>query len=171
MGEERREQLLLRLKEAEQPVTASAFAHAFAVSRQVIVGDVALLRAAGCHIRATAQGYVLVNQAPASGYRGRVACQHSAADTAAELELIIALGGEVLDVSVAHPLYGELKGNLDLKTPADVANFMTLLGKEEALLLSALTGGVHLHTIVAPSEADFIAIKAALQTAGYLYEN
>ena len=49
----RREKLMKLLEEAEEAVSATALARTLSVSRQIIVGDIALLRAAGAHITAT----------------------------------------------------------------------------------------------------------------------
>ena len=52
-AKERREAILSRLEQACDPVSATALAGALSVSRQVIVGDIALLRASGAPIAAT----------------------------------------------------------------------------------------------------------------------
>ena len=46
-AEQRRSRISARLHEAHQPISATALAKELSVSRQIIVGDVALLRAAG----------------------------------------------------------------------------------------------------------------------------
>ncbi|MDE6841162.1 MAG: HTH domain-containing protein, partial [Oscillospiraceae bacterium] len=56
---ERRGRILEYLREWDRPLSATALARRLSVSRQVIVGDVALLRAAGEGITATPRGYVL----------------------------------------------------------------------------------------------------------------
>ena len=58
-AKERRQAILEQLKRAEKPVSATALARQYGVSRQIIVGDVALLRAGGEPISATPRGYVL----------------------------------------------------------------------------------------------------------------
>ena len=58
-AEQRRSRISARLHEAHQPISATALAKELGVSRQIIVGDVALLRAAGQAITATARGYVI----------------------------------------------------------------------------------------------------------------
>ena len=55
----RRDEILQALAGASGPVSAAALAARLGVSRQVVVGDVALLRAAGSPIVATPRGYVL----------------------------------------------------------------------------------------------------------------
>lgn len=52
-AEERRQAIRELLQRAKQPVSATALAAQFSVSRQIIVGDIALLRAAGADISAT----------------------------------------------------------------------------------------------------------------------
>ena len=52
-GEERREKIIQKLKTSEKPISATTFAKIFDVSRQVIVQDVALLRANGNSIIST----------------------------------------------------------------------------------------------------------------------
>ena len=51
--EERRNRVKEVLQQTDQPVTASHLAEQFSVSRQIIVGDIALLRASGLQILAT----------------------------------------------------------------------------------------------------------------------
>ncbi len=144
-GEIRRREIVKRLRETEKPISATRFAKAFDVSRQIIVGDVALLRATGVEIVATARGYML--EQPLEGIERKIACQHTPEQTREELSVIVAKGGEVVDVSIAHPLYGELIGSLRIQSEKDIDKFMDKYQKEHATLLSVLTGGVHLHTI------------------------
>lgn len=169
-GKARRQQIMERLAAQTSPLSASKLAKALGVSRQIIVGDVALLRAAGHRVEATGRGYVLTGEA--EGFVFQIPSQHTAspAELEKELLLIVALGGEVMDVIVEHPVYGELKGNLRLKTKKDVEQFLAVLEKEQAPLLSDLTDGVHLHTIRVREKKQADAIRTALQAAGFLYE-
>ena len=75
---QRREVILQRLSKAKAPVSASVMAAELGVSRQIVVGDVALLRAGGAEIEATPRGYQF-HPAP-GGYTGILACVHSTAD-------------------------------------------------------------------------------------------
>ena len=74
----RRDEILQALAGASGPVSAAALAARLGVSRQVVVGDVALLRAAGSPIVATPRGYVLGGGQEGSGVRCTVACRHDA---------------------------------------------------------------------------------------------
>ena len=106
---QRREVILERLSNADAPVSASVMAAELGVSRQIVVGDVALLRAGGAAIEATPRGYQF-HPAP-GGYTGILACVHrTAEEMRTELYAVVDQGGTVVDVAVENPLYGELRG-------------------------------------------------------------
>ena len=71
------------------------------------------------------------------------------------------LGGTVIDVTVEHPLYGEITGNLQCRTLADVEQFVEKMQAANAEPLLVLTDGLHLHTIAAPDEETMVRIIAA----------
>ena len=159
---QRRKVILERLTEANAPLSASVLAGELGVSRQIVVGDVALLRASGTQIDATPRGYQL--HPAARGYTGILACVHSTADQMREeLYTVVDQGGIVVDVAVENPLYGELRGNLNLASRYDVDHFIRRL-------LSRMTGGVHLHTLSCPTPEAFRRIEAALDAKGLLYK-
>lgn len=122
-AEERRETILKLLRQSAQPVSASTLAGQLSVSRQIIVGDIALLRAGGEDILATPRGYCLQNAA-AAGLTRRVAVRHDEAGMEAELNTMVDNGCTVVDVIVEHPLYGQLTGPLQLSSRYDVAQFI-----------------------------------------------
>ena len=166
---QRRESILKRLSGAEAPVSASALAALLGVSRQIVVGDVALLRAGGAQIDATPRGYQL--HPAQKGYVGILACVHSTEEEMrAELYTIVDQGGIVVDVAVENPLYGELRGNLNLASRYDVDHFIQQAADTPECLLSRMTGGVHLHTLSCPTPEAFRRIEAALDAKGLLYK-
>ena len=168
-AQERRRAVARALEEADGPVSAAALAERFSVSRQIIVGDVALLRASGTQIDATPRGYQL--HPAARGYTGILACVHSTADQMREeLYTVVDQGGIVVDVAVENPLYGELRGNLNLASRYDVDHFIQQASDTPECLLSRMTGGVHLHTLSCPTEEAFHRIEAALDAKGLLYK-
>ena len=117
-AEERRETILKLLRQSAQPVSASTLAGQLSVSRQIIVGDIALLRAGGADILATPRGYCLQNAA-AAGLTRRVAVRHDEAGMEAELNTMVDNGCTVVDVIVEHPLYGEWVQGYSSKEYAD----------------------------------------------------
>lgn len=164
---QRRKEITRRLEEAKTPVSAAALAREFAVSRQIIVGDVALLRAGGMDIAATPRGYVLPKEG--AGVLRTVACIHPEEGMARELEIMVDQGCQVLDVMVEHPVYGQLTGQLRLASRYEVQEFVRLASQRKARPLSDLTGGVHLHTLRCPDEDSYRRVLADLDREGFLY--
>lgn len=167
-AEERRQAICSILNASHQPVSAAALASRFSVSRQIIVGDVALLRAAGADISATPRGYVIASSP--SGLLRQIACRHSSADMEAELNAIVDQGCTVLDVIVEHPIYGQLTGPLQLANRYDVAQFIARCAQSDAQPLSNLTEGIHLHTLSCPNEDAFRRVQKSLRHMGVLLE-
>ncbi len=168
-GDERREWLKDHLK-ATTPIAGHELSALLKVSRQVIVQDIALLRAEGYPIIATPRGY-LVWEKPTGSIRSVVAVKHPPYPDAVrdELTTMVTSGVSVVNVIVAHPLYGELVGNLNLSSLDDVDRFMQNVEKLGASLLSELTDGVHLHTVEgAPEMIERAKIK--LTQKGFLLQ-
>ncbi|WP_027340511.1 transcription repressor NadR [Halonatronum saccharophilum] len=168
-AKDRRRNLLEELCQSDGPMTGSQLADEFGVSRQVIVQDIALLRAEGKDILATSQGYI-TNKKEDNIVKKTIACKHSGVETREELEIIIKYGGRIRDVIVEHPLYGEIKGNLMIQKKSDLELFMKKYKEEEVKPLSTLTDGVHLHTIEALNFEVINLIEIELKKRGYLLE-
>ena len=158
--------ILDRLRTADRPVSASALAAGLNVSRQIIVGDIALLRAGGAEISATPRGYVLPRAT--DGITRTIACRHTLAQTGQELDILVDNGCTVLDVIVEHPVYGQLTGQLQISSRYDVEQFLARTRDSDAAPLSMLTGGLHLHTLRCPNEDAYTRACAALKAAGLL---
>ena len=154
-AQQRRQMIASRLAESSQPLSAGSLAQELSVSRQIIVGDVALLRAGGLDITATPRGYL--------------ACRHTALQMEEELNAIVDQGCTVLDVVVEHPIYGQLTGPLHLSSRYDVAQFLTRCAQSAAAPLSQLTEGVHLHTVRCPDRQAADRVREALERLGLLY--
>lgn len=163
---ERRELIIQRLNESVQPVSASALAKELSVSRQIVVGDVALLRSAGKEILATPRGYVL--DRGTMGLLKSIAVCHGADQVEAELNAIVDNGCTVLDVIVEHPVYGEITGPLRLSNRYEVKQFLEK--SKDAAPLSSLTHGIHMHTLEVPYEEAFERVLQDLRNLGVLYE-
>ena len=152
---QRRTAIYKQLTTAQTPISATALAQQFSVTRQVVVGDIALLRAEGHSITATPRGYMIPAE---TGLRRTIACHHSGEDTQKEL------------FAVEHPVYGQLTAPLALSSRYDVEQFIHRMKTSHAQPISALTGGVHLHTLSCPSEAVFAHLKETLADMGMLYD-
>jgi transcriptional regulator of NAD metabolism len=165
LGGEARRAAMLRTLDAGIVMPGDRLAARFGVSRQAIVHDVAVLRAAGAPIVATVRGYVLASAGRSSAV---VAVRHAPEEAIEELTAIVDLGVEVVDVVVEHPVYGELRTELRLASRADVAAWAEATARTGAHLLSELTGGIHLHTLEATDPARLGAARAALARLGFL---
>ena len=166
-GEARREQLLQMLRDSTAPISGSALARSLGVSRQVIVQDIALLRAVNKDILAKTKGYVLYSQQTEACHR--IYCvNHSDDAIADELNTIVDNGGKVLDVIIEHEIYGQITANLILENRRDVAEFCDRLKHFNAKPLNIIAGGTHYHTVEARSEVMLDNIECALREKGYL---
>lgn len=169
-AKERRNEILARLKHANGPISASVLAQQLSVSRQIIVGDVAILRAAGIRISATPRGYILDDSARAFPYEGLLACRHTPQQLQEELYSVVDYGGFVIDVTIEHPIYGQLSGPLNLGSRYDVDLFLKKVREaENARPLSVLTDGVHLHRIGCKDRETFMLITKVLSEKGIIF--
>ena len=164
---QRREIILSMLTQTNQPLSASTIAKECGVSRQIIVGDIALLRASGEEISATPRGYVLLRHEQ-NFFRKTIACCHHDEMMVQELYIVVDNGCAVLDVTVEHPVYGQLTAPLHLSSRLDVEQFMKRM--DGAAPLSQLTGGVHLHTLSCPDETAYEHLLQLLRQRGFLVE-
>lgn len=164
----RRDTIMRFLEHSQQPISATALAKECQVSRQLIVGDVALLRASGVQIVATPRGYLLEQES--NELEKVIAVIHKKEHLQDELETIVGQGGSILDVIVEHPLYGELRGNLHIHSLYDVEQFIKRSEHSKAQPLSSLTEGIHLHTIRVHDEQCYQRILTKLKEKNYLYQ-
>ncbi len=166
---ERREIIRETLLNTDTPISASTLAAQLGVSRQVVVGDVALLRAGGFAIDATPRGYLV--HTSETGFTGLIACAHSTMeDLCRELYLVVDNGGLIQDVSIENPLYGEIHATLRISNRHDADAFLKQATSQPQGLLSNMTNGVHLHNINCPDRETFDVICDALRQAGILYQ-
>ena len=100
----------------------------------------------------------------------RIACKHDSSKILEELNAIVDCGGILLDVSVEHPIYGELVGNLHIANRLDAKEFADKIIESNAPPLSLLTDGIHLHAITCRDENALERIKDKLRSIGILFE-
>ena len=162
---ERREKLKTILAQSTVPLSGSALAKMFSVSRQVIVTDIAILRAEGEEIISTSQGYIT----PEVRECKRIfKVHHTREECEEELNLFVDCGAVVKDVFVSHRAYGVLRGELDIRSRLDVQNFLESIRSGKSNLLSSTTEGYHYHTLLAPSEEVLDMIENRLWEMGFL---
>jgi len=170
-GATRRTELMKILKQESRPLSGAELSRQFGVSRQVIVQDIALLRATNRNILSTNKGYVLFD--PDRGQKlchRSFAVQHTDEQIREELYVIVDHGGHVCDVVVEHEIYGQLSADLILKNRRDVDEFIRKMGQTSDQPLKILTGDSHFHTVEAESEEILDEIEAQLHKKGFLRE-
>lgn len=167
-AEERRQRIITMLCSAEEPLSAGALREQLGVSRQVIVQDIALLRANGHEITATNRGYIIAHTPRAT----RVfKCRHTFGEVMDEGLLIVNAGGRVEDVFVNHRLYGTLSARLDLQNKLHVEELYRSLLSGASKPLMSVTDGFHYHTVSAESERALDEIERQLREKGFLIES
>ena len=166
---ERREKLLQILKKSDKPVKGSELSAQLQVSRQVVVKDIALLRASGLEIIATSTGYIILDSVK-NEFKIKCKNHNSDEELYEELQTIIDLGGKVKDVIVEHPTYGVLKAELNVTTNRDLKNFMQKAATNEFKQLSVLSPDYHIHTIEVDNDEIFEEIKNELKLKNILFE-
>lgn len=165
---ERRNLIIERLQQSTAPISANNLAKDFSVTRQIIVADIALLRATGYSIVADNKGYVL-NTVDDKNVK-RIAVKHDKSQVNAELYAIVDNGGKILDVIVEHSIYGRISVELNISSRYDADEFVKKINTTKANPLSLLTEGVHIHTIIVNDDNTFTRIKEQLTNLGILIE-
>lgn len=164
-GEIRREQMLQMLKKQGAPISGATLAKNFSVSRQVIVQDIALLRAKGVAVESFARGYLLTKKAPVQRI---FKVLHTDDEVECELNLIVDAGGTVADVFVFHKYYGTVRADMDIRSRLDVRRFLSDIASGKSGLLKNVTAGYHYHTVTADHAEALDHIEQSLRERGFL---
>ena len=155
---ERRRAIMAVLESAKDPVSGSALAREVGVSRQVVVQDIALLRADGHDIVATNRGYVLQEAASSPAVPTRlVKVRHGVEQAGDELTSIVDAG-----------VYGKITADLDIRNRRDVERYLHDIESGKSFPLLTVTSGYHFHRIAAEDEQTLDEIEAMLKEKGYL---
>ena len=169
-GSDRRKQIVDQIRNSTTPVAGKVLAAAYDVSRQVIVQDIALLRASNRNILSTNKGYLYDRADEKKVARRTFFVCHTDEQMAEELFAIVDNGGRLRDVVVEHEIYGQITVDLILENRCDVQDFLDKISKSTARPLSILTNGKHYHTVEADREENFDRIEQKLRLLGYLQE-
>lgn len=164
-GEERREKIFNAIRESKEPISASSLASEYGVSRQVIVQDIALLKAGGSDIISTHRGYTIHYTA---AYTTVVKVWHTDEQIEEELQTIVDLGGRVLDVFVWHRAFGRINAAMNIKSRKDIKTLIESFTSGKSKPLNYVTSGYHYHTIEADSDETLKEIVCALEAKGYI---
>jgi len=142
----RREKIKNLLIESQEPIKGQELAEMFQVTRQIIVKDIAIIRAEGIEIISTPKGYMALRE-NVNSVKKVIAVNHGREDVKNELEL---------------------RAMLMIKNMIDIENFYNNFNQYEAEPLSILTNGVHLHTIICENNKVLSNIIDELNKKGFL---
>ncbi len=161
---ERRKEIIMFLMSQKEAVSGSVLSERFGVSRQIIVQDISVLKAAGFGILSTHYGYI-VQDTPF--VTREIKMYHTTQQTEDELNCIVDLGGTVVDVFVWHKVYGKMSADLNIFSRLQVKQFIEGVRSGKSTELMNITGGYHYHTIRAESEKVLDEIEKTLDEKGY----
>ena len=164
-ADERRKAIANLLTTEQKAVSGAALSAEFGVSRQIIVQDITALRSSGYDIISTHNGY-LIQKTPLKERVFKVF--HTTDRTEEELNLIIDLGGTVVDVYVWHKVYGRMHAPLNIYSRAQVKQFIDGVRTGKSTELMHITGGYHYHTVRAESNQVLDSIAEALTQSGFI---
>lgn len=164
----RKQELLALLKQSKEAINGQSLAEQFGVTRQIIVQDIALLRADGAQIISTNRGYIYKSSDNNSYVHRLFKVNHKVSDMEDELLAIVDNGGRIQNILIEHPVYGEIQTLLKLTCRRDVSHFLDQASSNDFRPLSDLTNGVHYHLVEADSEQDIDYIEEALNHLGFL---
>lgn len=168
-GDKRRDRIIEFLKASKKPLSGTELAKQLSVSRQVIVQDIALLRAVNKNILSTNKGYILYDSHSGNKtYKRTICVKHSNDRILDELQTIVDYGGHVVDVVVEHEIYGQITVDLIINNRQDAEEFVKRLEENKTRPLNELTDGIHYHTIEADKEEYLDRIEQQLFLKGYL---
>ncbi len=162
---ERRIAIANLLLSEDRAVSGNELSERFGVSRQIIVQDISVLKGSGYDILSTHQGYV-IQKSPLKERSFKL--YHTTEQTEEELNLIVDLGGTVVDVFVWHKVYGKVVAKLNIFSRLHVKQFIEGVRTGKSSELMNITGGYHYHTVRAASEEVLDRIGRALDERGFI---
>ena len=168
--EERRNKIIELLKNANEPISGNEFAQQLHVTRQIVVSDIALLKANNRNIISTNKGYLLVHDSKIKKPKRTFCIFHEDKNIKKEFEIILKHHGSICDVIVEHEIYGPITVDLIIHSEEDALKFLDKMSQSDAKPLSYLTSGIHYHTIEAFTEFELDQIQQDLANHGFLIQ-
>ncbi len=164
-ADDRRKGIANFLLSLNKPISGTELSQKFGVSRQIIVGDISILKAEGYEIISTHNGYLL-NNSPLCERVFKL--KHTTEQTEEELNTIVSLGGTVVDVFVWHKVYGKVKANLNIFSALHVKQFIEGVRSGKSSELMNITGGYHYHTVRADNDKVLDKIQRVLEEKNFI---
>lgn len=165
--DERRIKIMELLKDAAKPLSGTELASVFGVSRQIVVGDISVLRAAGNDIIATNNGYILA-LGREKKFTDRIKVLHKSEDIFDELCTIIDEGARVKGMTIEHTVLGNIEIPMSVTNRTEAAYYSEKMQDSVHKHPSELTGGVHYHLIEADDMITLLRVQKRLNEKRYL---
>lgn len=169
-GSERRDAIVRKMKEDNVALSGTKLASMYGVSRQVIVQDIALIRAAGYDVISTNKGYILNTPVEETYFERVFKVKHTDEQIEDELCSIVDLGGCIINTMINHKVYGHLEAPLNIRSRRNVAEFMKDIHSGKSSPLKNVTSGYHYHAVSADSEETLDMIENMLREKQILVE-
>lgn len=163
-GQTRRKKLIDIIQKSVKPVSGTTLADKLSVSRQVVVTDIALIRANGIDIISTNRGYIISSE---SKCKRIIKSRHNDEQILDELFTIVDNGGCAENIIINHRFYNRLEAPLNVSSRREAKEFMEAIESGKSKSLSSATSGYHYHTISADSEETLDLIEEELKAKGY----
>ena len=164
-GQARRNKIIEIIKKSDKPVSGTFLAEQLNVSRQVVVTDMALIRANGVKVISTNRGYTI--DAESSRCKRIVKCHHSDEQILDELYAIVDNGGCAESTIINHRYYNRLEAPLNVSSRREAKKFNDAIVSGKSRSLGSATSGYHYHVISAEDEATLDIIEEELKAKGY----
>ena len=164
-AEQRRKEIVNIMMSEQKAISGGQLSEKLGVSRQIIVQDIAALKADGYEILSTHNGYVM-QTTPL--YERVFKVFHTKEQTEDELTTIIDFGGTVADVFVWHKVYGKMTAPLNISSRHHITQFLEGVRTGKSSELMNVTGGYHYHTVRAETEEILDKIEKTLNSMNYI---
>lgn len=164
-GTDRRKKIIEYIRTSKTPISGTQLAEILGVSRQVIVQDMALIRANGCDIISTYKGYIFQKKENASRVFHVV---HTDEELEQELCLMVDMGGNVVNVMVDHEMYGHIEAELQINSRRKIREFVEDMKNGKSSPLKNITSNKHAHLVEAEDEKVLDMIEEQLKEKGFL---
>ena len=165
---ERRNYILQKLENTNEPISGNELAKELNVTRQIVVSDIALIRADNKNILSTNKGYILFHDIKKNIPKRTFCVMHKEDEILKEFVAIIESGGRIRDVIVEHDMYGSIIVDLIINNMDDAKHFIMQKKQSHSKSLSNLTNGIHFHTVEADEESILDKIQENLDKIGVL---
>lgn len=166
-GSERREEIISQIQNSTTAVSGKELASTYDVSRQVIVQDIALIRAMGYDIISTNRGYIL-NMPKSISKVFKV--RHTDEQLEEELCTVVDNGGCIENVMINHRVYGRMEARLQISSRRKIKEFMDDIHSGKSSPLKNITSGYHYHKVSADSIETLNMIEEELKRKGFLIQ-